>query len=162
MWLSLNTPLLGSALLPGLRAGPDVRSHRLAGQLGRFVVIGVASTAAYILLYLLLRSVMAAEAANAFSLLATAVANTAANRRLTFGISGRRHTVRHQVRGLIAFGLGLVLTSGALIVLHAATARPSRAAEVAVLVAANLAATIVRFALYRSWVFRAGPGGGSE
>jgi hypothetical protein len=33
------------------------------------------------------------------------------------------------------------------------SARPSRAAEVAVLVVANLAATVVRFALYRRWVF---------
>jgi len=39
-------------------------------------------------------------------------------------------------------------------VLHAATASPSRATEVAVLIAANLAATVVRFALYRRWVFR--------
>jgi hypothetical protein len=44
------------------------------------------------------------------------------------------------------------------VALHAVTARPSRAAEVAVLVAANLVATVVRFALYRAWVFR-GHGG---
>jgi hypothetical protein len=58
------------------------------------------------------------------------------------------------VRGLIAFGIGLALTSGALAVLHHASARPGRATEVSVLVAASLAATIVRFGLYRSWVFR--------
>ena len=45
-------------------------------------------------------------------LLVTAVANTAANRRLTFGISGRRHAARHQFKGLIVFGIGLALTSG--------------------------------------------------
>ena len=109
----------------------------------------------YVLLYLLLRDAMAAQAANAISLLATAVADTAVNRRVTFGIRGRRHAARPQVRGLIAFGVGLALTSGGRAALHAASARPSRAAEVAVLVAANLAATVVRFALYWSWVFRA-------
>jgi putative flippase GtrA len=83
------------------------------------------------------------------SLLVTAVANTAANRRLTFGISGRRHAARHQVKGLIAFGIGLALTSGALAVLHSS----SRGLEVSVLVAANLAATVIRFVLYRTWVF---------
>jgi hypothetical protein len=57
-------------------------------------------------------------------------------------------------RGLIAFGIGLALTSGALVALHAASPRPSRGAEVAVLVLANLVATVVRFMLYRSWVFR--------
>jgi len=40
--------------------------------------------------------------------------------------------------------------------LHAASARSGRAAEVAVLIAANLAATVVRFGLYRGWVFRSG------
>ena len=82
------------------------------------------------------------------------MANTAVNRRFTFGIRGRAHAARHQLRGLIAFGIGLAVTSGALAALHAVTAQPGRAAEVAVLVAANLAATVVRFVLYRGWVFR--------
>jgi hypothetical protein len=64
------------------------------------------------------------------------------------------------VRGLIAFGIGLALTSGALAVLHHTDARPGRATEVGVLVAANLLATIVRFGLYRSWVFRGSARGG--
>ena len=114
----------------------------------------MASTVAYVLLYLVLRGFLAAQAANAISLLLTAVANTAVNRRVTFGIRGRQHAARHQLRGLIAFGIGLALTSGALLALDATSARPGRAAEVAVLVAANLVATLVRFALYRSWVFR--------
>jgi putative flippase GtrA len=113
-------------------------------------VVGIASTIAYVLLYLLLRGVMPAQAANAASLLVTAVANTAANRRLTFGISGRLHAARHQVKGLIAFGIGLVLTSGALAALPT---HSSRGLEVSVLVAANLVATVIRFVLYRTWVF---------
>jgi putative flippase GtrA len=55
---------------------------------------------------------------------------------------------------LLAFSIGLTVTSGALAALHAVTGQPGRAAEVAVLVAANLVSTAVRFALYRSWVFR--------
>ena len=81
------------------------------------------------------------------------MANTAANRRLTFGISGRSNAARHQVKGLIAFGIGLALTSGALAVLHSGPAHPGRLAEVSVLIAANLAATVIRFLLYRHWVF---------
>jgi putative flippase GtrA len=154
MWLWLNIPSLGNAAPPGLRAGPGDRRRRLAGQLGRFLAIGLASTVAYAVLYLLLRTIMVAQAANAISLLATAMANTAANRRLTFGIRGRAHAARHQARGLIAFGIGLGLTSGALIALHTTVGQPGRAAELTVLVAANLVATIVRFGLYRRWVFR--------
>jgi len=153
----IKVPELGQAAPPGARPGPAAAGRGPAGwpaQLARFVVVGALCTVAYILLYLLLRGSMGAQAANAISLLATAIANTTLNRRLTFGIRGRRHAARHQVRGLIAFGVGLALTSGGLAVLHAATASPSRATEVAVLIAANLAATVVRFALYRRWVFR--------
>ena len=138
-------------------ATADVRGIvRLGGgtRLLRFAAVGAASTLAYVLLYLALRGTLGAQAANALSLLVTAVANTAVNRRFTFGISGRRHAVRHQWRGLLAFGAGLLLTSAALAALHALSARPGRTAEVAVLLAASLAATGVRFVLYQSWVFR--------
>ncbi len=138
--------------------GPGTPRRRLSGQLASFVLIGVASTVAYGLLYLLLRGMMAAQAANAASLLLTAVANTAANRRVTFGIRGRAHAARHQARGLIAFAIGLALTSGALAALHASAPQAGRAAELTVLVAANLTATLVRFGLFRSWVFRAAQG----
>jgi putative flippase GtrA len=124
--------------------------HRMA----RFVAVGIASTVAYILLYIVLRQELAAQAANAISLLLTAIGNTAVNRRVTFGISGRQHAVRHQLRGLIAFAAGLALTSGALAALHWISPRPTRLAELAVLLVASLVATLARFALYRSWVFR--------
>ncbi len=135
----------------------DIRGIlRLGGghRLARFAAIGVASTFAYAAIYLALRHVLAAQAANALSLLITALANTAANRRLTFGIGGRRHAFRHQLRGLIAFTAGLALTSGALAALHAADSDPGRSAELGVLIVAGLAATLLRFSLYRSWVFR--------
>jgi putative flippase GtrA len=157
---SIRVPVLGDPAPPGSRpaAGAAGRRGRLAGQLARFTVVGVACTVVYVLLFLLLRGVVGAQVANAVSLLVTAVANTAVNRRVTFGIRGRALAGRHQVRGLIAFGIGLALTSGALAVLHHADPGPGRAAEVSVLVAANLLATIIRFGLYRSWVFRGARG----
>ena len=143
----------GSIKVPQLRGpGPGGRPARgLSLQVARFTVIGVASTIAYLVLFLLLRLAMPAQAANVVSLLVTAVANTAANRRLTFGVSGRANAARHQVKGLITFGIGLVLTSGSLAMLGPASA--SRLAEVSVLIGANLAATVIRFLLYRHWVF---------
>jgi putative flippase GtrA len=156
---TIAVPALGRSLPPGAAAevGPAGRA-RMIGQLARFVVIGAVSTASYLLLYLLLRDVMAAQAANAVSLLVTTVANTAANRRLTFAIRGRARAVRHQARGLIAGAIGLALTSGALAALHGVSPHSGRGAEVAVLILANLIATIVRFGLYRNWVFRGRPG----
>jgi putative flippase GtrA len=144
----------------GLSGAPAGAGRGLAWQLPRFLVIGVLSTAAYVLLYLLFRGFAGAQAANLAALLLTAVGNTAANRRLTFGVRGRAGAARHQFRGLIAFAAGLVLTSGALAMLHAASPSPGHGTEVVVLVAANLAATLVRFALYRNWVFGSPRGGG--
>lgn len=122
----------------------------LAGQAARFVVIGVASTLVCLALFLVLRPVLPAQAANLVALLATAIANTAANRRLTFGVRGGRDAARHQVQGLVVFAIGLACTSGALAMVGSA----GRWVEVAVLVLANLFATVVRFVLLRSWVFR--------
>jgi putative flippase GtrA len=120
-----------------------------------FGAIGVISTLAYLLLYLVLRHGISAQAANAVALLTTAIANTAANRRLTFGVVGRDGLVRHQLQGLGVFAAALALTSVSLAILHAITATPPRVAELTVLVLANLAATILRFVLLRGWVFRA-------
>jgi putative flippase GtrA len=143
---SIQVPQLRA---PGWAGGRASQVRGLSLQVARFTVIGVASTIAYLALFLLLRLAMPAQAANVISLLLTAVANTAANRRLTFGISGRSNAARHQVKGLIAFGLGLVLTSGSLAMLGQA----GRLTEICVLLAANLVATVIRFLLYRYWVF---------
>jgi putative flippase GtrA len=126
----------------------------LTRQLVRFAGIGLASTLAYLVLFLLLRTGMGAQPANLIALLVTAVANTAANRRLTFGVTGRTGAGRHQLQGLVVFGLGLALTSDSLALLHATSAAPPLGIELTVLVAANLAATVLRFLLLRVWVFR--------
>jgi putative flippase GtrA len=111
-----------------------------------------------LVLYAALRTATDAQPANMIALLLTAVANTAANRRLTFGITGPRDLVKHQLQGLIAFGLALVLTGGSLAVLHVLAPSPRRTVELAVLVAANLGATVLRFLLLRAWLYHRGRG----
>jgi putative flippase GtrA len=125
----------------------------LAPQAMSFTVIGIISTAAYLGLYFGLRAVMPAQWANLLALATTAVANTAANRRLTFGVTGRRHAARHHFQGLLVFSLGLALTSGSLAALHATVPSPTAATELAVLMTANLLATALRFLLFRHWLF---------
>ena len=126
----------------------------LPRQLIRFAAIGVASTLAYLLLFAVLRTGIGPQWANFIALLATAVANTAANRRLTFGVRGNDRAWKHQAQGLLVFGIGLGLTSGSLALLDAMSAQPARSVELFVLVLANLVATGVRFLLMRVWVFR--------
>ncbi len=55
------------------------------------------------------------------------------------------------------FGVGLALTSGALVAAARVAPRAGRGLEVGVLVAAGVLATAVRFVLFRSWVFPGTP-----
>jgi putative flippase GtrA len=124
-----------------------------AGPVARFAAVGVVSTLAYALLFLLARGPVGPVLANLFALAVTAVGNTAANRRFTFGLRGPAGLLRHHVLGAFVFVLALGLTSGALVVLHGLVARPSRAVELVVLIAASGAATVTRYVALRSWVF---------
>jgi len=137
-----------AAQLTRVPAGP-------AAQLARFAAIGAMSTVGHLLLYAALSPALGAQAANALALLLCALANTAANRRLTFGHRGRGSALRHHGKGLVVFLIGLALTSGSLAALHHAAPTAGHATDLAVLLAANLTATVLRFLLLRAWVFRA-------
>jgi putative flippase GtrA len=97
---------------------------------------------------------MSAALANAAALLATAVANTAANRRLTFGVRGAESLGRHHLAGLIAFGVALSMTSAATALLGVLAPRASHIVELVVLSATNALATVVRFFLLRIGIAR--------
>lgn len=151
---------LGSGRIPlsTLRDAPRAEAvsgspRGIVGQLGRFALIGVASTLAYAALYWVFRSTMSAQWANAVALMLTAIGNTAANRWFTFGVRGRPDRLRHQAQGLVVFGIGLAVTAGALMALDMLAPDASRPVELVVLTAANVLATLIRFLLYRAWVF---------
>jgi len=133
-------------------SGDDV-PRGLTTQLARFATVGVASTLAYLALFLVLRGPMGSQGANFAALLLTAIANTAVNRRFTFGVRGAVDRFRHQLQGLVVFAVGLGLTGASLALLTALAPDAQRRVEVGVLVAANVTATLVRFLLFRSWVF---------
>jgi putative flippase GtrA len=130
---------------------PEGVPRGMTGQVLRFAAVGVVSTVAHLLLYSLLRGALGPVGANLVALVVTAVGNTAANRRLTFGVRGRERAVRHQLQGLAVFAVGLALTTAALALLPPGA---GHAAELAVLVGANALATVLRFVAFRSWVFR--------
>jgi putative flippase GtrA len=131
--------------VPGVPAG-------LTGQAVRFAAVGAVSTLAYLALFLALRGSLGPQPANLLALLITAVANTSANHRLTFGRSGRTG-LRAHAQGIAVFALGAGLTSGALLLLSAVDPHPGRLIELAVLLAASAAATLLRFVLFRRWIF---------
>jgi putative flippase GtrA len=91
--------------------------------------------------------------ADVVALTLCSVANTAANRRLTFSLRGRAGRVRHYFAGIALAGLPLVLTLLTLVMLTA-FGNASLPTALVALTAVNGVATVARFALLRSWVFR--------
>ena len=138
---------------PAARGARPPRLPVVGQQLAWFTGIGLVMTLAYLALYAALRLATGAQAANAIAWVVTAVADTSANRRYTFGVRGRPGAARAQVEGLLVFGIGLAITSGSLVALELLVAAPGRALEVGVLAVANLAAGLLRFVLLRWWVF---------
>lgn len=155
--LPLPTSPVHGAVAPALGAGRDrERPTRLSllRQAVVFGVIGVVSTLAYAVLYLWFRGAMDATPANALALVVTAVGNTAANRRLTFGVR-TGSMLRDQVGGFVALGIALVITSASIDALDLVAPDAGRVLELAVLIAANAAATVARFFVLRSWISHA-------
>lgn len=155
---------LGSALVRGRvplaqvrhtlgRASETGARGVLSAQVSLFVLVGIVSTVAYGVLYVLLRGRLDPMTANAAALVLTTLANTAANRRFSFGVKGPERAIRHQVQGLLVFGAGLAITSGSLWILERATTLRHPVVEVIVLTVANLAVTVLRFVLMRTWIF---------
>jgi len=94
------------------------------------------------------------------SALATcAVANTAANRRLTFDLRGRADRARHLAGAALVTSLPLGLNLLAVAGLTAAGVS-GIVPILATLTVANGIATLARFLLLRNWVFR--PAGGAS
>ncbi|OBG80258.1 sugar translocase [Mycobacterium sp. E802] len=145
--------------IPVREIGAQLGSARAAAprsllrQVVRFAAIGVLSTVAYLLIFAALHASLGAQGANLIALLVTAIANTAANRRFTFGVRGSTGAGRHHAEGLAVFGLALALTSGSLAAMHALVHPTPHWLELGVLIAANLTATVLRFTLLRGWVF---------
>jgi putative flippase GtrA len=131
----------------------------MARQLLRFAVVGALSTVVHLGLFAVLAvGTVPAQVANLVALLLATAANTAANRRWTFGITGNGAT-RHQVQGYALFGVTWVLTAlglWAVTVLAPASGTSGRTAAVAIMTAV---AAVVRFVAMRAWMFR--PGGTS-
>ena len=124
-----------------------------AGPVVRFMGVGVLSTIAYVVLYLLLHGALGAGRGE--------------RRRPGHHRGGQhrrqppadlrraraRRARRHHARGAVVYVLTLGLTSLALASLHRLDPAPSRAVELAVLVVAGAAATITRYVALRTWVF---------
>jgi len=131
--------------------GPVARPA-LDDDFGRQIVvfgkIGVVSTIISLALFLWLRDSTGAVLANLIAVGTTALGNTWANRRYTFGYRGTRERGRHYMGGVVISLAGLGLSSLALANVSGSLA------QVLVLLFTWTLATLARFALLRNWVFR--------
>lgn len=125
----------------------------LLRQAVRFGLVGAACVLLQLALYALLRTRLPPLTANFAALLVCTVVNTEANRRFTFA-ADRGSAARTQAQGLLVFAAYYLLTSGALLLLRAVVAAPSRRLELAVLVVSSAVGTVGRFVVLRLWVFR--------
>jgi putative flippase GtrA len=143
---------------PSTAGGRASLARLLASPLGRqlvsFGLIGLVSTAAWAALYTILRRWLGPVGANGVALVITTIGNTAANRRLTFGIQGRDGLLRDHGAGLAAFAFALLITTAAAALLPVVAPHASRMVELIVLIGANAVATLARFVLLRAWVGR--------
>lgn len=119
-------------------------------QLVVFAFVGGVLNVFYGGLYLVLREAMSPQPANAVALVVSTIVGTWAHRRVTFGVRDSTGTVQHQTLGLGLLAFGLAVTAGSLALLELLVERPTRLAEVAVLVGCNLGIGLVRFASFRA------------
>jgi putative flippase GtrA len=130
-----------------LRSSDDL-ADGLGGQLVRFASIGAVSTIVFGALFAMLRPSVGAAMADVAALAVCALANTAANRRLTFSLRGRVGRRRDLGAGvaLAVFPLALNLATLAVMAGFGVT---SLAALVVALTIANGMASLGRFLVLR-------------
>ena len=143
------------AARPGRADGCPACPTAWSASCVRFAAIGVASTLAYLLLFMLLRGALGAQAANFVALLA--------HRGRQHRRQPALHLRRPRPRGAgppPARGPGRSSARAGCRpaarwrLLRRCRRRSRRRSSCGVLVAANVAATVVRFVLFRAWVFR--------
>jgi glycosyltransferase involved in cell wall biosynthesis len=131
-------------------------SQVAADQLLRFAGVGAISTLGYLFLFIAWRPIAGNFGANALALAICTLFNTAVHRELARSMQGSRHRGRFAGVSAGLFAISLALTSLGLVAAHALSASSLPVALVAVIVA-NAAASVLRFAILRAWVFRPDP-----
>ena len=157
MWRLMRSFVRNNGSLPPGALPPATPGPRpLSEQLVRFGSIGLVSTAVFGLGFAVLAGPVGRAPATIAALAACSVVNTAANRRLTFSLSGRTHRLRHFARGLAVSLLPLTAMLVALAAL-AMSGITSTMSTLAALTVVNVTTGLVRFVLLQKWVFRSRP-----
>ena len=153
---SLPEGALSMTLPGGFRGIPtdsEPASRPFVEQLVRFGSIGLVSSVLFAIGFVLLARPLGHMAAAIVALAVCSVANHAANRRLTFALTGRSRRLRHFARGLAVSVLPFAATIVTLSVL-AALGSTRTLTALATLTVINIAVGLGRFVLMQRWVFK--------
>ncbi len=138
------------------RMGRTAPSAGVGAQTVRFGIVGALTTVMHLGLFAVLASSaggMGSQGANTLALALATVANTALNRRWTFGVRRRRGAILNQAQGFAVFGLTWAMTALALAALAAAWPEAPTLAETLIVGVGNVVATVAKFVLMRNWMF---------
>jgi putative flippase GtrA len=124
-------------------------------QLLRFAGVGAISTLGYLFLFIAWRPIAGSFGANALALAICTLFNTAVHKELARNMHGSASNGRFAGVAAGLYAISLALTTLALVAAHAMSGSSLAVALVAVMVA-NAAASVLRFAILRAWVFRPG------
>lgn len=130
-------------------------SAALRGEIGKFAVVGAASTVVQLGLFALLHLALEAQPANFVALVLSTVFNTSVNGSWTFRErrGTGRSTLTSQLLALGVFGLTWAATSLALALIDAAVPDASLLLKIMAVAAGTAVSTIVRFLAMRQWIF---------
>jgi len=151
-WAPLS---LGTGPAPRLVTDPSGGPDRpvFADELLRFAGVGAVSTLAYAGLFAALEPPLGCYLANSVAIGLCSLGNTAAHRGMTgtapLGLDRQRRLLT--AGGLLA--VSLAVSTGALAATRAVGLR-SLGPELCAVTAANLGASVIRFGILRTWVFR--------
>jgi putative flippase GtrA len=124
-----------------------------ADELLRFAGVGAISTVAYLGLFAVLEPTAGSYAANAIAIGLCSLGNTAAHRGMADTAGHGLDPWRRAGVAAALLGISLAFTTAALAATRAAGLN-SLAPELAAVTVANLAASVIRFGILRTWVFR--------
>jgi putative flippase GtrA len=124
-----------------------------ADQLLRFAGVGAISTLGYLFLFIAWRPIAGNFGANALALAICTLFNTAVHKELAHTLRGPAHRGHFAVISAGLLAISLALSSLALLTAHAISAS-SLPLDLVAVTAANGAASVLRFAILRAWVFR--------
>lgn len=132
---------------------PQPRAHReFERHAGWYLLAGVITTAAQMLLFLALRPPLGSYTANLLAIGLTTIVNTEFHRRITFAGVPSKPARRH-LQTVLTFTFYAGYGSAVLLLLHALVGDPTPAVETIALTTASFLGGVARFFMLKLWVF---------